>query len=265
MKVHKKSHDVVAKTQDIEGSLSNKTRVRKPSRNEMVRTFVNACVDVIREKGPSQTGIREVASRAGYKPATVYNYFENFDHLMLYASMQFLARYAHSLDQYLVGSKNALDKFLSIWDCFCYFAYNDPEIYQYRFYLFNDNSGNRLVQQYYQEFPEELQQDWSPAIRDMMTKTDIEDRNMVLVEDLAREGYIDPNDCKMLNNLTTILFEGFFSRVLRKKMSADMAHQLTLTYFAIVMNCHLKKKADSEIFLAWLTKEKACGAHSKTL
>jgi AcrR family transcriptional regulator len=222
---------------------------QKLDRNEMLRLFVDACAEVIEEKGYEKTGIREVARRAGYKPATVYNYFENFDHLLFFASMRFLGKYTHALEDYLVGSENALDKFLLIWDCFCYYAYAEPEVYKYRFYLYSGRTGDKLMEEYYREFPEELKQDWSPDIRAMMTRTKIEDRNMALVEELAHEGYISPSHCEIINNLTTILFEGFFARVLRRQMSAEEAHKLTLEYFAVVMNCHLIKKADSEVFL----------------
>lgn len=228
---------------------------KRQSRDEMIRIFIDACIEVIQEKGHDQTGIREVARRSGYRPATIYNYFQNFDHLMLYASMRLLGKYTKALDHYLAQAENALDKFLLIWDCFCHYSYAEPEIYQYRFYLYSDSEGNKLVQQYYEDFPEELQKDWSPAVRSMLTRTKIEDRNMALVEELAEEGYIAADHCEMLNNLTTILFEGFFSRVLRRQMTAEAAHKLTMHYFAIVMNCHLKKKADSKVFLRFFRED----------
>ncbi len=44
--------------------------------------FIDATNEIIENEGIESVTIRKVANLAGYNSATIYNYFENLDHLI---------------------------------------------------------------------------------------------------------------------------------------------------------------------------------------
>ena len=58
-------------------------------KSRMVKYFVDATVDIIEKDGYKSVTIRKVADTAGYNSATIYNYFDNLEHLLFFASMHY--------------------------------------------------------------------------------------------------------------------------------------------------------------------------------
>ena len=50
--------------------------------------FVEAVQKIIEEEGIDAVTIRKVSKLAGYNPATLYNYFDNIDYLVGFASIK---------------------------------------------------------------------------------------------------------------------------------------------------------------------------------
>ena len=59
----------------------------------MVKYFVDATIEIIEKEGYEAVTIRKVADIAGYNSATLYNYFDNLEHLLFFASMRYLQDY----------------------------------------------------------------------------------------------------------------------------------------------------------------------------
>ena len=62
-------------------------------RKRTMTYFINATEELIHEIGINKITLRKVADRAGYNSATLYNYFENLDHLIFYAAMKNIKEY----------------------------------------------------------------------------------------------------------------------------------------------------------------------------
>ena len=56
----------------------------------MMSYFIIAAQQIIQEEGIKAVTIRKVAALAGYNSATIYNYFENLENLLFFASMKYL-------------------------------------------------------------------------------------------------------------------------------------------------------------------------------
>lgn len=91
---------------------------RKRYKDRMMTSFINATEELIDEMGVENLTLRKIATRAGYNSATVYNYFENLDHLIFYASMSNIKDYNIALNSYLKDAKNAMDIFLKCGNAF---------------------------------------------------------------------------------------------------------------------------------------------------
>ena len=59
-------------------------------KTRMVKYFVDATIDIIEKDGYESVTIRKVADIAGYNSETIYNYFDNLEHLLFFASMHYL-------------------------------------------------------------------------------------------------------------------------------------------------------------------------------
>lgn len=212
-------------------------------RKRMMSYFINATYDIIYEYGVQEVTLRKVAKKAGYNSATIYNYFENLDHLIFYAAMRHVKDYALALNTYLLDAKNAMDRFLKIWECFCDYAYDKPEIYNAIFFPNLDKDMEHYVKEYYEFFPEDLFTHQG-VVSTMLLKTDLTDRAMTIILDCANEGYIQLEDSKTINDMTLLIFEGTLKRILRNKISYDDARNNTMDYFKFIFERFLIKEYD---------------------
>lgn len=191
--------------------------------------FIDAAAKIIKGEGISNITIRKVADEAGYNSATIYNYFEKLDHLVLFASMKYLKDYALALPECLKDANNALDKFLKIWECFCFFSFKDPEIYYSIFFSSLDKNLEDYIIEYYKLFPEELGTQ-SNSTSTMLLKYNIYERGMTIVNECVKEGLINKDDAEALNEMCTLMYEGILLKVLKGKINSDEALEKTMKY-----------------------------------
>lgn len=196
--------------------------------------FIDATNELIDENGIGEITLRKVADKAGYNSATLYNYFENLDHLIFYAAMGNMQEYSNALSLYLVDAKNAMDIFLKVWECFCDYSFDKPEIYNAIFFSNLNNDMEHYIAEYYKLFPLDLTT-INPQVSTMLLKRDINKRGETTVVTCVNEGYILPEDANKLNDLTLLIYEGMLRRVLQNKISYDNARNSTMDYFKIIV------------------------------
>lgn len=209
-------------------------------RRRMMMYFIEAADKLIEEEGMEGVSLRKVARGAGYNSATLYNYFENLDHLIFYAAMKYIKDYAMALKNYLKGTENAMDRFLKVWECFCDYAYDKPEIYNAIFFPKLDKDVEHYVREYYELFPDELNSDHA-TISTMLLKRNLSDRAMTIMDDCVDEGYIDLKDAECANDMTLVIFEGILKRVLNNKITYNNARNNTMEYFKVILKQFLIK------------------------
>ncbi|SHF01090.1 transcriptional regulator, TetR family [Tissierella praeacuta DSM 18095] len=210
-------------------------------RKRMMSYFINATDELIYEEGINGITLRKVADRAGYNSATLYNYFENLDHLLFYAAMRNIKDYALALNTYLIDAKNSMDVFLKVWECFCDYAYDKPEIYNAIFFPNLEKHFEDYVAEYYKLFPEDMVSS-DENISTMLLKSDINKRGETTVIGCVDEGYIRPEDANKLNDMTLLIFEGMLKRVLMDKISYDDARNNTMDYIKSIVERFLIKE-----------------------
>ena len=214
---------------------------KKIQRKRMMLYFINATEELIYEIGIEEITLRKVADRAGYNSATLYNYFENLDHLIFYAAMKFIKDYALALNTYLLGSDNAMDRFLKVWECFCDYSYDKPEIYSAIFFPNLDKDIKYYMEEYYSIFPDELI-DINNNISIMLSKSDITQRGMITILDCIDEGFIRKEDANALNNMTLLIYESMLSKVKKGKISYEDGRNETMDYIKYIVERFLIKE-----------------------
>lgn len=206
--------------------------------------FIKAAEEIMDADGIEAVTIRSVADKAGYNSATLYNYFDNIDHLIYYASIKHLKAYAEELPDQVKGSKNALDRFFKIWECFCRHAYTNPKIYHLLFFnTFGENLKGTL-EEYYRIFPEELAAQEVDTL-EMLQKKDIFERNKAILKGCMDEGFFLRENLDEINEMVLLIFQGMLERLVRglSDLSPEEATRKTLRYIRQALksynDCHL--------------------------
>lgn len=213
---------------------------KKIQKKRIMTYFINAAYEIIKKEGINKVTIRKVADKAGYNSATLYNYFENLDHLVFFAAMKYIKDYTFALPDYIKNSNNALDKFLKVWECFCHFSYKNPDIYYAIFFANLDKDLEDYVMEYYEIFPEELGNQ-SEGISTMLLKHNIYQRGMATVSECVKEGFIRKEDAEDFNEMTTLIYESILPKVMKGKMNYDDALKKTMNYIEIIVNSFIIK------------------------
>jgi AcrR family transcriptional regulator len=213
---------------------------KEMQRKRTMSYFINAADELIEEEGIKNITLRKVANKAGYNSATIYNYFENFDHLIFYAAMRYIKDYALALPGYLKDTQNAMDRFLKVWECFCNYSYIRPEIYYAIFFPNLDKDMEHYVIEYYKLFPEELGNQ-SEGVSTMLLKHNITERGMTTVRQCIEEGFIKEEDAEQFNDMTLLIYEGMLMRIIRNKISYEDAIKNTMEYIKSIVEQFLIK------------------------
>lgn len=210
---------------------------------KIMSQFIDVTDELINDIGISNVTMRKIAEKAGYNSATIYKYFENLDHLIFFASIRNTKDYSNNLGAYLRGSRNAMDTFLLVWECFCDHAYMKPDIYKAIFLVDLDKDSEHYISDYYTLFPEEAG-DYDDTISNMLWTGNLMKRGMQTIKDCVEEGYILSKDSEKLNDITMYIFEGILQRVLINKISYDDARNMSMDYFKTVVKSFLIKEYD---------------------
>ncbi|WP_432407727.1 TetR family transcriptional regulator [Wukongibacter sp. M2B1] len=203
----------------------NKKEIQK---KRMMGYFIEATSKIIEEEGVEAVTIRKVADLAGYNSATLYNYFDNLNHLIFFSSMKFLKDYVIELSNYIKNSTNSIERYLSVWKCFCYHSFNNPKIYYIIFFDKYSDSINDAIKSYYSIFPEELEI-LPQEILPMLLERNLSTRNMTLLEYCAQEGILDRKNLNEINEIVLLLYQGMLLRVLNNNINYDITQAIERT------------------------------------
>lgn len=186
---------------------------RKLKRKRIMRYFIDATNVIIEEEGLECVTIRKVADAAGYNSATLYNYFNNIDHLIFYASIKYLSDYAQALPKYTKDAADSYELYLRIWQCFCDYSFRNPKIYYLVFFGEFGHTYPDVIKEYYTIYPDYLKKIPS-RLTDMLTKNDLCQRNLILLQKCASEGLFCETDLGELNEMTLLVYQGLLLRAM---------------------------------------------------
>ncbi|WFD10449.1 TetR/AcrR family transcriptional regulator [Tepidibacter hydrothermalis] len=217
--------------------------IRKSKKHAMMMCFIDATAKIIEEEGIDYVTIRKVASLTGYNSATLYNYFENLDHLIFSACMKFTKPYTDNLHRYVKNCTNSIDTTLRVWECFCYYSFSNPKIFYSIFFAKLSNSLNDYITEYYEIYPQEISSSYH-SIYTMLLKNNIYDRSYVLLDECAKEGYIKRDDILEINELFMLIYKGILSNIIDNEINVDIDKFVlkTMKYMKINLSHYLIKK-----------------------
>lgn len=172
--------------------------------------FIEAAQNIIKREGVSNITIRKVAQYAGYNSATLYNYFEDLDELILYASLKYLHLYTSEVTEKFTQCKTEKDFFLQMWDSFCRISFQNPEPFERIFFCRHSDQLEHICKRYYELFPEE-QPDPTNNLYPIFSSIRLDYRNHLALERLSHEGLLNAADLDIMNELMIFSYQAILS------------------------------------------------------
>lgn len=195
---------------------------RAEQRNQIFACFVNSASEIMEQEGMEALTLRKVAQRAGYNSATLYNYFKDLDHLIMYASMKYFQEYNQNLATYIADIRDSYLKFISIWEFFCDSAFRHPHAFYNLFYGKYSGELAEIIKSYYEVFPEELG-DLDDGVRSMLFQGALSDRNMLILRPLVAEGYVADQLMPVFSEIMLYCFKELLNQKMQQGDALDNA------------------------------------------
>lgn len=209
-------------------------------KNRIMGYFIEATVKIIREEGIDHVTIRKVADLAGYNSATLYNYFQDLSHLIFFAGMTFLKKFTDDLPHYIAKGTNPLETYLLIWECFCKYSFQDPQIY---YAIFSANLGGQpdeLLKNYYKTFPMDII-DIPEEYLPMVLEGNLSERGRLALQKCVKEGFMLEESSLEVNEMAILTWQGMLTLLLnnRRSYTNEEAAKKAMNYIRqIVLNAH---------------------------
>lgn len=165
------------------------------SKNKSLKTirirkyFIEATEQVIRNGGIESVTIRKVSDIAGYNSATLYNYFDGLEHLILYASLKFFKPYFRELSMLNTTDMNPVERYVKTFRLFAFHSFSNPSIFFNFFYGKYGKTIDKILAEYYEMYPEEIKP-FLDNTTQMLLKGDIFERERIITNPIYTEGYI---------------------------------------------------------------------------
>lgn len=208
-------------------------------KRRMMSYFIDATNQIIEKDGLENVTIRNVAKLAGYHNATLYNYFENLEHLVLFASMKYLREYTKALPSYVEKACNPHDKYFLIWECFCKYSFENPKIYKLIFFSEFSHSLNEIIKEYYSIFTDELSS--SEDLNFMLLGNSIYSRSLSILEKYMIDLNLSKDELDKINEMTILIYEGMLRKLLTNNpiYSIDESINKTMCYIKEILTPYI--------------------------
>lgn len=113
-------------------------RTTKEKKDIIKASFINSAKYIIENEGYEKLNARNIGEKSGYSYATIYNYFENLNDLIICISSDYLYDIHQISKKAYSKGKNGLEKIINAYNAYVKFFLENENIYQL---LFRNNLG----------------------------------------------------------------------------------------------------------------------------
>lgn len=198
-------------------------------KRRIMKYFIEAAYQLIEEEGLELLTIRKVADLAGYNSATLYNYFENLDNLVAFASLKHLKAYSADLPKFTKDADNSLERYFKIWECYCHHSFSNPKQYHKIFFEKFSNGFDESLKEYYSIFPRELTTKERKELHPMLLKHNINERNIITLRSCAEDGFFNESDLYQISDISILIYQGMLDRIINGLSDAALDESVKTT------------------------------------
>lgn len=205
--------------------------------------FITAADEIIQEHGIEKATVRNIAKRAGYNSSTIYNYFNDLEHLIFFTKITHLENYTERLYNEISDNIHPLEQFIKIWRIFSEEAFKNPNDFYDLFFSKYSFELSESLTLYYKIYPDRLNTS-NDRLKAMLNEKDIYKRNMTLMEDCIENGcFINKRDAKKINELMILTFRGLLNKYLEiDSKDVDEYTEQFMEYLDILLTLELKSR-----------------------
>jgi len=182
-------------------------------RLRMMGYFITATDEIIQNEGIEKATIRKIADKAGYNSATIYNYFNDLEHLIFFTKISHLETYKERLYKEIENDLDPLEELKEVFRIFVEETFKNPNDFYDLFFSKYSLELNETVTLYHKIYPERLKTD-NQRVKSMLSRNDIYKRNMALVDNCVESGYFDETIAGKINELMILTYSGLLNKYL---------------------------------------------------
>lgn len=199
--------------------------------------FISATKELIEQEGLENLTVRKVASSAGYNSATLYNYFQDMEELVVFASIGYLKDYISKLEQSITPDMNARQRYRTIYEVFSRACFSRPELFYGLFYGKYKKRLKSVISVYYNLFPDELGHHKGEVLQ-MLTQGEIMERDSSIMPSLVEEGFVLQKNVNQTVTLITRMFQSYLYDAWLSKDERSIEQQIApvLETFEYIMD-----------------------------
>lgn len=191
----------------------DKEKLKEKKAVRIRRLYIEETRALIEEGGLESLSARKLSSRIGFNIATMYNYFEDIEHLQIFAFLKYLKVYYEDLSKIPLENLNAIERYMLVLNCFAKHSFSLPKIYYSLFYgKYGDLLASTIHEYYYDIYPEELIVGDS-VVRSMLLAGNIYDRELIITAPIYEEGFITKESHKMLAKYAIALHHAMLHQI----------------------------------------------------
>ncbi len=203
----------------------------------VMKYFIDAAKEVVDEEGTEKATVRKIAEKSGYNIATLYNYFDDLDHLIFYTKISYLENYTARLSKELEDDLLPLEELLKIWEIFSNEAFKNPKGFYDLFFSKYCKNLDDTLNTYYTIYPEKLKTSRKRLVT-MLNEPDLYMRNITLINNCIENKCFTLNkNIQEVNEIIVLSFRGFLDEYIELGYTDYEAYtKKFIRYLKIILN-----------------------------
>lgn len=196
----------------------------KEKKKKVMIYFIEATEELMKEDDIDKISIRKIAKRAGYNSATLYYYFDDLEHLILFASIRYLREYTTALARKIKPTMTTLEKYRTVYEIFNYYAFRSPVIFHNMFFGKYSHKLLNVIKEYYDIFPDDLE-GHEDLLKNLLKQGNMYYRDKQIVDELVKEGNVDTNKVDITLKILINVHQSYVYEAMIKGDKLDLESQ----------------------------------------
>lgn len=195
--------------------------------------FIEATQELILNEGIENLSIKKIADTAGYNTATIYNYFEDLEELILYSSIDYLKIYLKDLRNKINSDMKAIEMYKTIYKVFVHHSFEKPEIFHTLFFGKYSYKLEKIIKKYYEIFPDDItgQTDLTKSI---LIEANIHNRDIPVMKQMIKEGSILEEEAPYIMEAIVRIHQSYLENILQQREEFSLEeHKINFLIFLI--------------------------------
>ena len=184
--------------------------------------FIEATQELILNEGIENLSIKKIADTAGYNTATIYNYFEDLEELILYSSIDYLKIYLKDLKSEINSNMKAIEMYETIYKVFVHHSFDKPEIFHTLFFGKYSYKLEKIIKKYYEIFPDDITGQ-TDITKSVLVEGNIHNRDLPVIKQMIKEGSILEEEAPYIMEAIVRIHQSYLENILqqREKISLE--------------------------------------------